>query len=157
MRLVAVSFGGYKRFSRSSGTRLNADGKVIAIVGPNEAGKTSILDGLLALNDESAIPSIDLTRGESRQPQPLIEARYWLDEDDLDAIAYLTDEPLRHRWFELFKYQDGELRAVLETPIARNLDQRHQAGERVRKLGAHKWLQPFREARRCRSLVGTPW
>ena len=45
MRLIAVELTGYRRFADP--TRIDVDGPLTAIVGPNEAGKTSLLDAML--------------------------------------------------------------------------------------------------------------
>lgn len=146
MRLVTAEFHGYKRFSSTTDTRLNVDGKVIAIVGPNEAGKTSILDGLMTLNDDDPLPAVDLTRNEGVPSEGVIRARYWLDDDDIHAIQHLTSAPTQNRWFEIRKDEDGELRPRLERTIERDLSKRHRVAGRMQALGKHKWLHRFRTA-----------
>ena len=44
MRLKLVKIWGYKRFAEPSS--LDTRGPIIAVVGPNEAGKTSLLDAM---------------------------------------------------------------------------------------------------------------
>ncbi len=46
MRLYSLTLKGYKQFADAS---MNLDSKTIAIVGPNEAGKTSLSQRLSAL------------------------------------------------------------------------------------------------------------
>lgn len=146
MRLVTAEFRGYKRFSTTTKARLNTDGKVIAIVGPNEAGKTSVLDGLMSLNDEDPLPPVDLTRNEEVPVVGAIRARYWLDDSDVQAIEHVISAPPESRWFEVHKDTDGELTAHLEHNIERDLGRRHRVAKRLRIFGKHQWLRRFRTA-----------
>lgn len=59
MDLLGLDLAGFRRFETASIDLLD---HLVAIVGPNEAGKTSILDALTRLNDEAALPPSDLTR-----------------------------------------------------------------------------------------------
>ena len=47
MRLVKIRIAGFRRFKDAT---LNLDADLIAIVGPNEAGKSSLLQALTYLN-----------------------------------------------------------------------------------------------------------
>lgn len=55
---------GYKRFATK--TTLDTRGRVIAIVGPNEAGKTSLRDAVRHLTTRDAFAQNELT---DRQPR----------------------------------------------------------------------------------------
>ena len=65
MRLTMIGVHGFKRFEVIS--TMNVDAKVIAIVGPNEAGKSSLLEALVVLTARRVLTaggeSQDLTRG----------------------------------------------------------------------------------------------
>jgi predicted ATP-dependent endonuclease of OLD family len=43
MRLLSAEFWGYRRFVHA---RVDTDSRLVALIGPNEAGKSSLLDGL---------------------------------------------------------------------------------------------------------------
>ncbi|SOB80660.1 AAA domain-containing protein [Sphingomonas guangdongensis] len=63
MDLFSVSLTGFRRFR--SKTTLRTNGRLVALVGPNEAGKTSILDALGKLNGPQAFKDGDVARGSS--------------------------------------------------------------------------------------------
>lgn len=76
MRLTRIEFNGYKRLAQTS---CNVDGKLIAFVGPNEAGKSSVLEALawLDTDDDKALPDNVLTRDWQMWGQaPLVSATY---------------------------------------------------------------------------------
>jgi predicted ATP-dependent endonuclease of OLD family len=65
LRLVAVEFNGYRRFATTQ--KLEVDGPITAIVGPNEAGKTSILNALMRLEDGDEIERLETSRKPVRE------------------------------------------------------------------------------------------
>ena len=88
MRLSEVEFHGYKRLVEAE---CNLFGKVIALVGPNESGKSSVLQGLQWLTDE---PRHLRIQEQNRDAPPesetlVVRARYKLDEDDIAALQEL--------------------------------------------------------------------
>src|SRR3954468_24431716 len=104
MRLVRVGVQGYKRFAHA--TEMRVDGRVIAVVGPNEAGKTSLLSALTRLEDTQPFSRGELTRGQDPPSQKLIWARYLIDEDDRVAMGSRTDFA-DARWYVAWKAPDG--------------------------------------------------
>lgn len=87
MRLIKVGCEGYKRFRES--TEMDVDEKLIAIVGPNEAGKSSFLEALVAL--ESDEPFADSVRTRGTSLQPAVWARYILEDDDRAALDEIPE------------------------------------------------------------------
>lgn len=87
MRLVRVQISGFGRI-RSSG--FSADRKLTAILGPNEAGKSTLLRALLSLNDNAPLPSAGRNRTSNITDSDLVvEADFALDPADL---AEFVDE-----------------------------------------------------------------
>jgi len=87
MRLTKIEFNGYKRLFETS---CNVDGKLIAFIGPNEAGKSSVLEGLAWLTEGQQLPGYARTRNEEISNDTLaVRATFALDQDDLGAISHL--------------------------------------------------------------------
>jgi energy-coupling factor transporter ATP-binding protein EcfA2 len=85
MRLVGVEISGYGRISGSS---FSADRKLTAILGPNEAGKSTLLRSLLSLNDDSPIPFSARNRTSTiADSDVVVTATYRLDEADLGRFS----------------------------------------------------------------------
>ena len=86
--MVAFRLEGYRRFGAQS--TLDLTPRVVAIVGPNEAGKTSLLDALEKLTD----PTVELAFGRAEftgrevpdDDEPILSALYELDADDRKAL-----------------------------------------------------------------------
>jgi hypothetical protein len=106
MRLVSFSVEGYRRFGTAQVVPVL--GKMTAFIGPNQAGKTSILDALSRLNDEDPFPLRDRPRGNSPAERPTIDATFTLDDGDLSAIAPLDPDHLV-RAITVTKDPDGDL------------------------------------------------
>lgn len=90
MRLLKVVINGYKRFKTRQVLRL--DGKLVALVGPNEAGKTSLLRALEHLVSPSRFErgngSYEPSRGlELADEHEVIVGLFVLEDDDRQAIA----------------------------------------------------------------------
>ena len=56
LRLISVQVSGYRRLAEA---KVNLASKIIAVVGPNEAGKTSLLEVLARLDSSEAVPALD--------------------------------------------------------------------------------------------------
>ncbi|MFC9703347.1 AAA family ATPase [Streptomyces sp. NPDC056943] len=115
MRLHTLTLNGYKRFKTS--TEIHLDEPVIALVGPNEAGKTSILQTLMALNDDEPLERSHLSRGSQMRGADPISAKYLLEEKDLQLIKDLA-LPVQPKWLTISKSWIGQREATL-TPSMR--------------------------------------
>lgn len=79
MRLISVSVRGIRRFQERSTVRLN--GQLVSFIGPNEAGKSSLLYALTLLNDDDPIPDRDVTRGTDPE-EAEVKASFVLNDGD---------------------------------------------------------------------------
>ncbi|GAA2011441.1 AAA family ATPase [Brevibacterium samyangense] len=128
MRLSTVEFNGYKRLDQTS---CNVDGHTIAFIGPNESGKSSVLQGLAWLTDDDRDdPALSL-REQNRRTRPdsdtlVVRARYRLDPDDLEALRNLNIDPSAPidaktvTEFRFSRRKDGGHVTGLSTTVARN-------------------------------------
>jgi AAA15 family ATPase/GTPase len=92
MRLTSIQLHGYRRFSTKQ--TLMVENKLIALVGPNEAGKSSVLDALRWLNPDVAglTPDVFSRQTKSDDNQRIIEAKFRLSDDDLYKLyEFATD------------------------------------------------------------------
>ena len=123
MQLIKVRLHGYKRFAEES--TMNVDGKVIAIIGPNEAGKSSFLQALEHFNhNDKFVPQngrYQLTRGaEITDEQKVIWGLFRLDNVDRAEIS--TDEEcfFHIKLVEIWKTKDGKRNCQLCEPLPRD-------------------------------------
>jgi hypothetical protein len=141
MRLTKVGLAGYRRFA--SGTEMNVDADVIAIVGPNEAGKSSFLEALTLL-DESEFPPSALTRGGNvLESQAVVWALFRVEDKDREELETVPGG-VDVRWLRVVKNADGELHYELKPTVKRD--------RRLRERLATKLDKALR-ARRFRSMT----
>lgn len=144
MRLQSVMVHGYKRFAEKNVLYVRAP--LIAVVGPNEAGKTSLLEAIRHLSleppvdeEEDSQEALDwrFARREfsgRRHPGPregdenpkILAARFSLEAEDRKALAGLPGATVPGRTFEVTKRADGALRRRLFPPLKRELALRHE-------------------------------
>lgn len=85
MRLVKAKISGFGRLAESS---VNLDNKVIAIVGPNEAGKTTLLRALAYINEDRTLGVSERSRGKPiANDHPVVSVEYLIDESDYSSIS----------------------------------------------------------------------
>lgn len=139
MRLVSVDFGAYRRLFQ---TRVNLDSRVVAVLGPNEAGKTSFLKAMdLHLNGPSSIDRRELTRGAALgEDASLLSALFALDDDDRAALAHL-DGGNAARWYEITKRLDGKLYVDIQPRPLRNRQPRELAVAALRRVARTRWAR----------------
>lgn len=108
MELNWVKINGFKRFENAT---LNTSGKVIAILGPNEAGKSSLLQALVRLNDDNKFAEgneLTRTREEKFSDDHIVlEAGFILNDEDRQAISHV-DTSDSVQWFYIKKPVSGK-------------------------------------------------
>ncbi|MGI8791764.1 MAG: AAA family ATPase [Acidimicrobiales bacterium] len=106
MRCTRIEFEGYKRLAR---TGCSVDGQIIAFVGLNEVGKSSLLEALvwLTADEEVALPVASMNRSHRvEEDDRVVWAQYDLDADDVAVIADL-DFAEMPRPFILERHRNG--------------------------------------------------
>lgn len=96
MRLTSAHIRG---FGRLVDAKINLDAKLIAVVGPNEAGKSTLLDALAHVNRAQEVPQARRARGAARVDDDIraIEVTFQLDDQDRAALQDLDLEQLPTR------------------------------------------------------------
>ncbi|MFJ2966248.1 AAA family ATPase [Streptomyces collinus] len=86
MRLHSATFANFRRFSGESS--LIIDDPLVALVGPNEAGKTTILQAIEKCANKINFKASDVTKGVDSESlkDPLVKLKFILEEGDLEAI-----------------------------------------------------------------------
>lgn len=83
MRLIAFSVEGYRRFVTKTSVKLHGD--MVAFVGPNEAGKSSLLRALAHLHKDGGFEPNECPRRTSHQPR--LAWHFQLEEADKVALS----------------------------------------------------------------------
>jgi hypothetical protein len=136
VRLVRVSIHGYRRFAEQ--VKINVDLPVVAIVGPNEAGKSSLLHALVRLDDgepfEAGGEGREVTRSAQVAPdQRVVTAEFLLERSELEAIAHL-DGAKEARWLRVWKRGDGAMASELVPMPRRSRAPRRRAATALRRV-----------------------
>ncbi len=122
----------FKRFEKK--TEIDVAGEVVALVGPNEAGKSSILNAMLFLDNGEPFTPRERTRDTQGISQ--IKAGYVLDDDDRLALEDLPGGR-NVRWWTYGKRtvdnQHGHFFELHPSP-QRDLGPRLERAERLLKL-----------------------
>lgn len=119
MRLIKVQLEGIRRFEETDA--LLVSDRLVAVVGPNEAGKTSLLRALDQIDRvDDALPPTIGTRQSATPPK--IRALFQLDEADREALDGVPDtNDLRRFW--LTRSETGTTWSLEQAP-KRDVDAR---------------------------------
>lgn len=107
-------FEGYKRLAD---TDCNVSPRILAFVGQNEAGKSSVLAGLewLTEDDETPLDSLDASRSNKKPGGWIVGASYAFNDEDLALLEPLGFATVP-QGMSLFKQADGRLHVVFDDP-----------------------------------------
>jgi predicted ATPase len=133
VRLVKVRINGYKRLFD---TTCNLDSKLVAILGPNEAGKSSLLEALAWLTTGGALGPTRRTHNAGiSDATAVVETHWMLDAADRDAVGDLAIDQTPTRVI-LGRRADGTEVFTVEPPVRRDPAPFHAAQQRVASFAA---------------------
>src|SRR5262249_13787176 len=115
---------------------------LIALIGPNESGKSSVLSALAELERQGPILSADIARGTTPAPNdPAVTVRYVLEPEEQ---ALLNDYGLEGtpRWYVYWKEFDGSHTNSVEPSVTRNTDFRIEMATAARAFSERFVTQP---------------
>lgn len=126
MRLARIKVSGYRKLVDAECT---TPGKLLAFVGPNEVGKSSLLQALLSLGNTTEIPLRDRPRAlDVADDDTAIECWFRLDATDSEAISALgLGSPVVPTWYVLSKKYRGGLTHGLRPVPTRDFTSRSAA------------------------------
>jgi predicted ATP-dependent endonuclease of OLD family len=137
---MSITLQRYKRFEQK--TEIDVAGDVVALVGPNEAGKSSILDAMLSLNETGQFSRSDLTR--DTEGWVSVTAGYVLDDADRAALAPVPGGS-EIRWWTYRKWaEEGKHNRVfgLHPRPVRDLTSRHATAAELAAFAEQENIHP---------------
>jgi predicted ATPase len=157
VRLVSVELQGFRRFAQP--VKMTVDGRVVAIVGPNEAGKSSVLEALDSLRDVSPFESGQLTRGRAASSDWTVRARHLVESEDRSNLKDIPGADTI-RWYVEYKAADGGRFHYVEPALKRDRTQREKTVGLLRRIVDHRVMSdaegPLAEqGQRARDLADT--
>ena len=129
MELFQVDISGFRKFKEK--TEFKTRGKVLAILGANEAGKSSLLKALVHLNTTNPFDAHEKSAGTDGK-EVEIKAKFMLSDDDRKAAG------VPHaRWYTITKNADGKRTFCIEPrPDDRDYSHRPKLFKEIIKIEA---------------------
>lgn len=127
MELFQVEITGFRKFKEKA--TLKTRGKLLAVLGPNEAGKSSLLRALEHLGDDARFEVNERSKGTNANATTL-KATYLLSAEDREAVGLTVGT-----WYDITKYSSGERKwTIRPTPPDRDYGHRQKLVAAVNRL-----------------------
>tara|TARA_R110001632_G_scaffold28927_2_gene77030 strand:- start:52915 stop:54834 length:1920 start_codon:yes stop_codon:yes gene_type:complete len=140
MILNKVKINGYKRLKE---VNTDVDSKLLAIIGPNEAGKSSFFEALLSIENQTPYKVQELTKGIAKDDlDVIVQVEYLLDSDELNYLneIYHIGNP---RYFIVEKIKSGKLNYRFSDEIIRDTSFSNNILVLLNKFNSNKTYKNF--------------
>lgn len=142
MILNKVEITGYKRFKKAS---VQLDRKLIAFVGPNEAGKSSFFNALLSIENAERYENNHLTREyEFEDKDTIIKIHYLLEKEEKELVSKFNGIG-EIRFYCLWKSVEGERFHKIIGDVKRDKSKRNILVGLIEKIIANKDIKKILE------------
>lgn len=132
MRLTGAKIHGYGRLVD---TKINLDSKLIAVVGPNEAGKTTLLKALRFLDEGAELSPRERSRAiEVKGSDYVVEAYYVLEDSDNQALQEFDLETMPRTAVAKRPTQGGSVEIEFDVEIIKRLKPLQDAYKKLTKF-----------------------
>ncbi len=138
---------GFKRFEEAS---VLLDKKLIAFVGPNEAGKSSFFNALLSIEDGKAYEERELTKDLERESDLVIRLDYLLNSTERSKIKEFSGVGIP-RFYRLEKFIDGSKDYEIVGEIKRSKKRRVGFKKLIRQILERKRLGAYLKKKKYQS------
>lgn len=136
MDLIKLDLKGFRRFAVGS---IDLLGRLVAIVGPNEAGKSSLLEALTRLNSDDPLLDSDLTRtARPADDDVVLTATFALDAIDKSVVGHIP-EAVDAKRLVVTKLRSGKRRGRIEPRVTRKREPRAAAQRLLDKVSSSRW------------------
>jgi predicted ATP-dependent endonuclease of OLD family len=149
MRLVSFRLAGYRRFADE--TTVDLSPPVVAIVGPNEAGKSSLLNALSRVGSEEPFPDGDFSGRErpydvdDPDEIPLIlSAEFVVEDEDRERLAGIPGAEAI-KLYRIRKWADGDVDRVVVPEPERPIGERDQLKADLRRASRNPTVRKASE------------
>lgn len=137
--MVALRLQGYRRFERE--TTLDLTPRVVAVVGPNEAGKSSLLDAMENVGDPSAEREFQAGEFTGRirpdDETEILSALFELETDDHEALAHIPGADAIRLWHRQ-RTADGQAFSDVIPPLERPQVTRQRVRDELQRMLASR-------------------